>query len=358
MTWVHSCVAIDSSLNHLIVVVNGEKLEDKAFPIPPGAEPPTNLTESLMIFKTYMGFWYQARSKLSNLNIFSRLMTFPEMVRRTAGEDCGKADGDYLDWESARWALKGMTSLGEVAFEDLCRRESRIQVFTSPTEGLNQCKNLCEKMQHGTMATVRTLNESQKMFDRVNEVLKNEAGLISVAAWAPITQENDGSWVDVYNKSPVAQIAWAKGQPTSYLCAMYVIPWKGLASWPCIANPKVSPILCACHFPLYPELALRGLCPNSHIDPAYLARNDPVTGYLYFYGTHKTIVIFDGEKWKMLTAFFNTSASTDAKPDTFVLGKHNWSVSGDSKECHSGKPYTTELKLTGCKEGEFTCDDG
>ena len=28
-------------------------------------------------------------------------------------------------------------------------------------------------------------------------------------------------------------------------------------------------------------------------------------------------------------------------------------------ECGKGKPYTTMLKLTGCKEeGEFTCDDG
>ena len=51
MTWIHSCVAIDSSLNHLTVVVNGEKLEDKAFPIPVGAQPPSNLTERLLMFK-------------------------------------------------------------------------------------------------------------------------------------------------------------------------------------------------------------------------------------------------------------------------------------------------------------------
>ena len=96
---------------------------------------------------------------------------------------------------------------------------------------------------------------------------------------------------------------------------------------------------------VHPHLTLRGLCPDSHIDQAYLARNDPLTGYLFFYGTHKTIVRFDGKKWRMWTAFFNTNASTEAKPDTFVLGKHIWSISGDSEECHSGKPYKTELKL-------------
>ena len=107
-----------------------------------------------------------------------------------------------------------------------------------------------------------------------------------------------------------------------------------------------------------PRLTLRGLCSDSHIDQFYLARNDPLTGFLYYYGTHKTIAQFDGKKWKMLTAFFNTSASTDAKPNTFILGKHSWSIGGDSEECHSGKPYTTKLKLTGCKEGDFTCNDG
>ena len=285
------------------------------------------------------------------------------MVSRTAGDDCGKADGDYLAWESAEWTLKGKASLGEVSVEDLCRRESDIQVFTSQIGSLDQCKNLCEKMQNGTIASVRTLTESQKMFDRVDEVLNTDGkptkpGIASQAAWAPIRQASDGTWIDLYNKDPVKEIAWAAGHPTSALCAIFVVPWKGLGSYHCTVDIKVSPIYCPCSFPVRPDLTLRGLCPDSHIDQAYLARNDPVTGFLYYYGSHKTIARFDGKKWSMTTAFFNTSASTDAKPDTFILGKHSWSISGDSKECHSGKPYTTKLKLTGCAEGQFTCDDG
>ena len=255
MTWIHSCVAIDSSLNHLTVVVNGQQLEDKAFPIPPGAEPPSSLTENFLIFKNYIGLWYQSNSKVSNLNVFSKLMPLPEMVRRTAGDDCGKADGDYLSWESAEWILKGKVSLGEVTVEDLCRQESRIQVFTSQTAGLNHCMNLCEKMQNGTMATVRSPNESKKMFDRMIEVLKtptggrNEAGMTSQASWTPITN-NDGSWVDVYNKRPPNDIPWANGQPGAEQCAIFVIVWKGLGSFMCDVNIKSSPIYCSCHFPV------------------------------------------------------------------------------------------------------------
>ena len=211
-------MAIDSSLNHLTVVVNGKMLEDKVFAIPAGAQPPSNLTEKLIIFKSFTGFWYQTKNKVSNLNIFSKRMTFSEMVSRTAGEDCGKADGDYLAWESAEWVLKGKASLGEVAVEDLCRMESRIQVFTSPIGQLEQCKNLCGKMQNGTMSPVRT--RSQETFDRVNEVLNpdgemSKAGIVSQATWAPIQQTSNSTWVDLYNKDPVKELAWAAGQPKS-----------------------------------------------------------------------------------------------------------------------------------------------
>ena len=125
MTWIHSCLAIDSTLNHLTIVANGKKLEDKAFPIPAGAQPPSNLTGKLLMFKTFIGLWYQSKNKVSNLNIFSKLMTLPEMVSRTAGENCGKADGDYLAWEEAEWVLKGKAVLGEVTVEDLCRLSGR-----------------------------------------------------------------------------------------------------------------------------------------------------------------------------------------------------------------------------------------
>ena len=65
MTWVHTCVAIDSTLNYLTVVLNGKKLEDKASPIPEGAQPPSNLTEKLLVFKFYIGLWYQSKTKVS-----------------------------------------------------------------------------------------------------------------------------------------------------------------------------------------------------------------------------------------------------------------------------------------------------
>ena len=39
------------------------------------------------------------------------------------------------------------------------------------------------------------------------------------------------------------------------------------------------------------------------------------------------------------------------------MGLHNWQINGD-QYCNQGQPYTALLKLTACKEGQFTCNDG
>ena len=358
-------MSIDSALNHVIIVADGQKLEDNTFPIPGGAQPPKNLAGKLLLLKFWLGFWFQSQNKVSQLNIFSRHLTLAEMVSRTAGEDCRLGNGDYLAWESSQWNLKGKAKfVSPVTAEDLCRRVSKIQLFTAPTQ-FDQCVDHCEKIQGGRLPTVRSLTEQEALYGRVDEVLyvneakQKESGTMSFSAWVPINQIN-GTWVDLYNKKPMADLIWAKGNPTPESCALYIIPWKGLGSYTCKVQIKAVFLFCPCHFPDSPRLTLRGLCPDSNLDQSYVPRNDPVTGWVYYYGTFKTIAKLDGleGKWEMQSAFFNTTASTDAKPSTFILGKHSWNIGGDSQGCHSGQPYTTKLKLTGCTEGDFTCDDG
>ena len=82
MTWIHSCVAVDSALNHLTVVVNGKKLEDKAFPIPAGEQPPSDLTEKLLIFKNYIGFWPDLR----NVKYFAEIKFEFKILPKTSQE--------------------------------------------------------------------------------------------------------------------------------------------------------------------------------------------------------------------------------------------------------------------------------
>ena len=55
----------------------------------------------------------------------------------------------------------------------------------------------------------------------------------------------------------------------------------------------------------------------------------------------------------------NTTAISEAPFTSFALGSHNWTISNDNKTCSTkGESYSRHLKLTGCREGEFTCSDG
>ena len=53
----------------------------------------------------------------------------------------------------------------------------------------------------------------------------------------------------------------------------------------------------------------------------------------------------------------NFLATSNAKRTSLLLGPHQWTVHNDSKLCSIVSTYTTELKLTGCTEEDFTCGD-
>ena len=63
------------------------------------------------------------------------------------------------------------------------------------------------------------------------------------------------------------------------------------------------------------------------------------------------------EGFLITNKFGNITAYTDASHLSYALGKQNWTITNDNDLC-SPAQYTIEMKLTGCKDYEFTCDDG
>ena len=103
---------------------------------------------------------------------------------------------------------------------------------------------------------------------------------------------------------------------------------------------------------------MRGLCGDSYIDRDFLPQNDPAEGFITFYGTIEANLAFRDNQWSLRMGHYNTTAHTNAPVSSFMLGKHVWTIANDSEKCNKGESYTAVLKLTGCKVGEFTCDDG
>ena len=121
--------------------------------------------------------------------------------------------------------------------------------------------------------------------------------------------------------------------------------------------------MCACEHPEQMYLQLRGLCPDSNIDQFYVPRNKPKTKKLQLIGFKTSIIEHMGVDvgWKLEVngLLQNTTAITEASLESYVLGTHKWQIKDDNTECSKkGQPYTRLLKLTGCREGEFTCSDG
>ena len=107
---------------------------------------------------------------------------------------------------------------------------------------------------------------------------------------------------------------------------------------------------------------MRGLCEESNIDTYYTPKNKEKEGQTVFYGLAGTIIEYHQEDllWHMsvLGSEENTTATSNSSMHSFLLGSSEWTVYNDYNGCNQGKPYKIQLKLSGCQEDQFTCNNG
>ena len=145
----------------------------------------------------------------------------------------------------------------------------------------------------------------------------------------------------------------------------------------------------ACEYPTMPILRLRGLCKESNLDSIYTIMNVPNTKDIVwpwnangvdgvsifdsllgivFVGEFATKIFFNPVtlEWNMRYTWQKYGNPTKdpygtakSYQETFALGRHRWNISQEDRWCHNdGSQWIADLKLTGCVDGQFTCDDG
>ena len=74
----------------------------------------------------------------------------------------------------------------------------------------------------------------------------------------------------------------------------------------------------------------------------------------------RTLIEFDATEriWILTDAESNVTGVSRAPHNSYTLGRHNWTIRGDGRCSRDGREYTTELKMSGCQDGNFTCNDG
>ena len=373
-SWYHGCTALDTVTGHMTIVVNGHIIIDQVIVEFINTKlKPKSLEGRLSLFKTfYSGFWFLSRQRLTNLNVYGSALTIDSMINSTAGESCDK-EGDYLSWREAEWNVTGNIDVDEmVNKEDLCYHSpSKVVLFTDPFLEWEECMFFCEKLPYTRSPSVASNKEFLHVFRVLEKVMidpvtgKLNPGIPSYGYWIPVTDSMiEGQWVDFYTSDPVDILDVLAGAPNgggSENCGIVVTAWGGWQDWNCKVNSN-SPLQCPCESNDQMILTMRGLCPDSNIDKYFVPQNMEYDGQTLFRGLFKTIVKYDeiDHLWHLKVVGFNskTVASADASKRSFLLGMSEWMVTDDNYKCNKGLPYATHLKLSGCKETEFTCHDG
>ena len=162
--WYHSCTSVDTESGRVLIAINGVTITDQIFPalVNSSADRPASLKGRLLLGKTWMGFWYQGRQRVTNLNVFSWALSEGEAIKRTGPEGCGLGDGDHLAWPEADWQLEGAAVRGAVGREELCKRPEDILLFTSVFLKQSWCMQHCYKIQRGRGAPVTTQQQGSR----------------------------------------------------------------------------------------------------------------------------------------------------------------------------------------------------
>ena len=394
LQWIRACLSLDSS--KVKMVANGELLVDEEYKKDEDTDRPANLNLRLGLALDVYGAAVEYIGKFTNLNFFKSSLSVEKMKGMTTagGEECG-APGDLVNWEEAEWTLNSTAKVIEVdrEWEGPCRRESQVQIFTANFEWHDECMEHCQKIAGGRSPPVTTKEEWEKLTREIDLITEDRSVLpwmwisategdknLKVAEldhWPEAELINNKTkkleavetvWRDYYTGQKLDD--WRKpyyredtrdaGFGDTYNCMMAFtdVPWN--ITWfefQCITFDQS----CPCSYPTQPMLRLRNLCSSSLIDNRFVPKQLPDNpGNMIILGDWSTRIEYNDttSQWILTDGRTDVTAISRATKLSYLLGKHKWTISNDGFECNEGKPYTTMLKLTGCAEDEFTCNDG
>ena len=361
--WLRSCLALSSESGQVHWVVEGEVLVNKTFEV---------LTEETLLplaldgrllfgLLQYEKNWYTSDGRISNVNIFSSALSIEEMMEITTSGECEKK-GDYLGWEEMQWNLHGQVSKEAGQKDKICHRKQNILLFYTKFRSMDACMKLCQKF--GTRSpTIITFEEwsSLQLFLK-QELFDRSQNTSSLKVWMSVRKRGDGEWMDFYDGQLIqyqAVTTGASGSSSEYWWDKRCAAQGSEAKWH-LQSCNSDGNACACTKTQDTWVQLRGLCTESMIDTLFTPVNE---GWdltqLVFRGIRETTIWFDPfqKVWMLKNAWSNTTGISSAQKASYAMGVHSWRISGD-QNCNEGQPYTTQLKLSACKDGEFTCYDG
>ena len=383
MQWKRVCFSFDSNELLATLVVDGKQLVARKLVI-------DDTPQNLNLILGWSGGTNESPGKVTGVNIFRTHMTNMSAMTEVGSDKCGSS-GNFLNWEevSSKWSLHSMARMELVdSARGPCRRESRMHIFPMmEVHDQSYCMHHCQKL-GGRSPAIRTLEEWETFSGEVQHIRVHPLGLpidlwLSATEgdmngilshldhWPEGTEAVEGVWRDFYTGEKLENYRkpWFGGnkdweKEDAFNCIYYKPRNHPLGSWEereCRSNGYNMG--CPCTFNTPPIVRLRGFCPDTDIEhdrytPVQL-QDDPTD--VIMVGRKSALIKYNTllSKWVLEDKNSNVTATSAASHHSYALGKHNWTISGDTAKCSDSQArYTIEMKLTGCKEDEFTCDDG
>ena len=361
--WIKGCVAYNLTSGVYQMVVDGIFVNEQFYPV---GKIPSDLSGKISLgeYQTYGG-WVPVNHihKLTNLNIFSTAHSVEEMRQNTRESKCIE-DGDYLAWKEMEWTLTSEAEIETVDVEEPCREKPLVDVYDTESgperiQNMESCMQLCEKLRSRTpsITTIEEWNILKKFFLSYGNPLPK--------LWVGINDNQvKGEWRDYYTHQVMNHTeAWAALEPNGQRRENCAHLLKGSDGHPILQDGNCDQKhFCMCKRQPDFYLKLRGLCNNSAIETFYWPRNNPTQiRKLKVIGLQSEIE-HDAQSglWRLSVVGQNVTAISKTSLSSFTLGRHNWTITGD-KGCNkdiNSDFYTTELKMSGCADGKFTCNDG
>ena len=279
------------------------------------------------------------------------------MQEITLGRNCSR-EGDYLAWKDMKWDLKGEASIDLVNEIEVCGEQHTLNIYPAPFTSMQSCMRLCQNLgsKSPSLVTKDEWRDLQSALDAI-EWPKDER------LWLALDDAKaEGEWADFYDGRLVNfSLPWAAAEPNGGLGENCVALQRtiGMLDYPC--NTANWPHACMCERTSIPYFRLRGLCSSSNIQDILFQPMNNLTDFTRLtLVSLKTLIKFDKaeQTWVLRDEDLNVTGVSTAPHESFTLGKHNWTIRGDKGCSRGGQEYTIQLKMSGCVEGTFTCNDG
>ena len=370
LDWIHVCVSLDNNTGNVKLAVDGmmlmDQIDERA--LQQDDNRPSSLDMYLGKITDEVKYTVESPGMITNLNVFSSALSQERMEKITSGEECG-APGDTLSWEDAQWTLHSKAKVKMVDSLEVCRKDGpsrwKMQLFAAAFEDHTDCMEHCQKIGGGRAPPVRTLHELDTLREELYAITSDFSAL-PIFWLAAKDAEVEGEWRDYYTGEAIGNYTkpWYPGHDDVrgdvFNCLGYYTDTpeeNAFGERPCFSANMNS---CFCQYAHQPVLIMRGLCGqlDRYYIPTQLYRNP---NEMIMVGKDSSCMTYNKEtsQWKITGAKSNESAVLfGASEVSYGLGKHEWFIENGPYRCNKGRPYSALLKLSGCAEGEFTCDQG